>query len=130
MSEQMHWENVYKTKSADNVSWFRERATRSLEIIRSIGAKPDSQIIDVGGGGANLVDDLLADGFERISVLDLSASALDVARNRLGPKGDNPAGHEVGHAGRARDRRYLRSGRPRAMQRSAGGAVCTGATPW
>lgn len=88
MSEQAHWEKVYKTKSADNVSWFQEHATRSLEIIRSIGARPDSRIIDVGGGASTLVDDLLADGFERISVLDLSASALDVARKRLGPKGD------------------------------------------
>jgi ubiquinone/menaquinone biosynthesis C-methylase UbiE len=87
MSEQAHWEKVYKTKSADNVSWFQEHATRSLEIIRSIGVKPDSRIIDVGGGASTLVDDLLADGFEHISVLDLSASALDVARKRLGPKG-------------------------------------------
>lgn len=38
MNEQEHWEKVCKTKSADAVSWFQEHATRSLEIIRSIGA--------------------------------------------------------------------------------------------
>ena len=88
MNEQEHWEKVYKTKSADAVSWFQEHATRSLEIIRSIGATPESSIIDVGGGVSTLVDDLLADGFKHVSVLDLSVSALDVARERLGQKGD------------------------------------------
>lgn len=88
MSERDHWEKVYTTKSVDNVSWFQEHATYSLEIIRSIGAKPDSRIIDVGGGASTLVDDLIADGFEFISVLDLSSSALDVARKRLASKGN------------------------------------------
>lgn len=89
MKEQEHWEKVYTTKSADNVSWFQEHATRSLEIIRSIHPEPGARIIDVGGGASTLVDDLLANGFEHISVLDLSASALEVARKRLGDKGKN-----------------------------------------
>ena len=84
MKEHEHWEKVYSTKSANNVSWFQAHATRSLEIIRSIHPKPDSRIIDVGGGASTLVDDLLSDGFERVCVLDLSASALAVARQRLG----------------------------------------------
>jgi len=88
MSEHEHWEKVYATKSADKVSWFQEHATRSLEIIRSIHPGPEARIIDVGGGASTLVDDLIADGFEHISVLDLSASALEVARTRLGAKGD------------------------------------------
>lgn len=87
MSGHEHWEKVYQTKSANQVSWFQEHAARSLEIIRSIGAKPDSRIIDVGGGASTLVDDLLAEGFKDLSVLDLSASALAVARSRLGAKG-------------------------------------------
>ena len=92
MNKQLeHWEKVYQTKSADAVSWFQEHATRSLEIIRSIGLTTDSQIIDVGGGASTLVDDLLTSGFEHLSVLDLSASALEVARNRLGPLGQNVA---------------------------------------
>ncbi|MFZ3127897.1 MAG: class I SAM-dependent methyltransferase [Rhodoferax sp.] len=88
MDNQQHWETVYTTKSTDNVSWFQEHATRSLEIIRSIGAHPDSNIIDVGAGASTLIDDLLAEGFRNLSVLDLSASALAVAKTRLGAKGD------------------------------------------
>lgn len=83
--QQEHWEKVYQTKPPDAVSWFQEHATRSLEIISSIGAPSDGQIIDVGGGASTLVDDLLTDGFKHVSVLDLSANALQVARTRLGP---------------------------------------------
>jgi 2-polyprenyl-3-methyl-5-hydroxy-6-metoxy-1,4-benzoquinol methylase len=79
-----HWEKVYQTKSADAVSWFQEYATRSLEIIRSVGTSLNANIIDVGGGASTLVDDLLNNGFQHVSVLDLSASALEVARKRLG----------------------------------------------
>ena len=84
-----HWEKVYQTKQADAVSWFQEHATRSLEIIHSVGATTDASIIDVGGGASTLVDDLLGDGFQHVSVLDLSASALEVARKRLGSSGSN-----------------------------------------
>ena len=87
--QQEHWEKVYQTKAPDAVSWFQEHATRSLEIIRSIGAASNAQIIDVGGGTSTLVDDLLIGGFKHMSVLDLSASALEVARKRLGPLGQN-----------------------------------------
>lgn len=82
--QQEHWDRVYQTKAPDTVSWFQEHSTHSLEIIRSIGAAFDAQIIDVGGGASTLVDDLLAGEFKRVSVLDLSASALDAARGRLG----------------------------------------------
>lgn len=88
-SDKEHWEKVYQTKQPDAVSWFQEHATRSLELICSVGTSLDANIIDVGGGASTLVDDLLSNGFKNISVLDLSASALDVARKRLGTKGDS-----------------------------------------
>ena len=87
--QQEHWENVYQTKPPDTVSWFQEHATRSLEMIQSIDKAPNAQIIDVGGGASTLVDDLLAGGFKHVSVLDLSASALEVARVRLGSLASN-----------------------------------------
>lgn len=88
-SDKEHWEKVYQTKQPDAVSWFQEHPTRSLELICSVGTSLDANIIDVGGGASTLVDDLLSNGFKNISVLDLSASALDVARKRLGTKGDS-----------------------------------------
>lgn len=87
MNEQAYWDKVYQTRSADAVSWFQAHATRSLSIIQSITTDPEARIIDVGGGASTLVDDLLAHGFGQLSVLDLSASALAVARQRLGACG-------------------------------------------
>lgn len=87
-SPKEHWEKVYQTQQPDAVSWFQEHATRSLELVRSVGTSLNANIIDVGGGASTLVDDLLSNGFNNISVLDLSAKALDVARKRLGTEGD------------------------------------------
>lgn len=45
-----------------------------------------AKIIDVGGGESKLVDFLLEEGYENISVLDISANALEKAKKRLGDK--------------------------------------------
>lgn len=87
-SRRSHWEGVYATKGEAEVSWFEETPIPSLELISEIGARPSSAIIDVGGGASRLVDNLLAMGFEDITVLDLSATALAAARARLGDKGN------------------------------------------
>lgn len=88
MNDKEHWEHVYQTNASTKVSWFQEHAERSLELIRSIGATADSRIIDVGGGASTLVDDLVREGYCNVSVLDLSAIALAVARGRLGRRAD------------------------------------------
>lgn len=83
-----HWENVYETKPADSVSWFQPHADQSLKIIESSGLGKKASLIDVGGGASTLVDDLLDRGYDDVSILDLSASALKVAQTRLGTKAD------------------------------------------
>jgi SAM-dependent methyltransferase len=84
---QSHWENVYRTKAPDQVSWYRPHLDRSLAMIRAVAPDRAAAIIDVGGGEATLVDDLIADGYGDVTVLDLSARALEVARERLGDRG-------------------------------------------
>jgi len=81
-----HWENVYESKSALNVSWFQEDPKLSLELIRSTNLTPDAAIIDVGGGASRLVDKLCAEGFTNITVLDLAAKALSISEQRLAEK--------------------------------------------
>lgn len=85
---QAHWENVYTTKGETEVSWFQETPTVSLELLALVGAKAADSIIDIGGGASRLVDSLLAQGFERLTVLDLSAAALESTRQRLGSEGN------------------------------------------
>ena len=79
-----HWERVYRTKRPNEVSWYALHLDVSLRLIESAAPDRDAAIIDVGGGEATLVDDLLDRGYRHVSVLDLSATALDVARARLG----------------------------------------------
>lgn len=81
-----HWENVYETKSPDQVSWTQKKPQTSLDIINSFGMKKNASIIDVGGGDSNLVDYLLEEGYENITVLDISEKALERAKQRLGAK--------------------------------------------
>ncbi len=87
MQSKQHWEQVYKTKGTTSVSWFQEHAQQSLQLIRQTGVQKDAGIIDVGGGASTLVDDLLADGYSNLAVLDLSEAALAAARERLGQRG-------------------------------------------
>jgi SAM-dependent methyltransferase len=81
---QAHWESVYSKKRENEVSWFEESPALSLELIAQVGATAASPIIDIGGGASRLVDNLLRQGFEDITVLDLSATALESAKARLG----------------------------------------------
>jgi SAM-dependent methyltransferase len=79
-----HWEGVYRTKGEREVSWFQETPSVSLELIRSAGATRLSPIVDIGGGASRLVDALVHRGYEALTVLDLSESALAAAKARLG----------------------------------------------
>ena len=85
-TKKTHWETVYETKNPDQVSWTQEVPQTSLDFISSFGLTKDAKIIDIGGGDSKLVDYLLDNGFENITVLDISAKALDKAKNRLGDK--------------------------------------------
>lgn len=89
MEPKSHWETVYETKSADAVSWYAPHLKTSLAYIRRTGLPLAASIIDVGGGEATLVDDLLAASYKHVSVLDISGKALDVCRKRLGPNAEN-----------------------------------------
>ncbi|GAC1630231.1 MAG: class I SAM-dependent methyltransferase [Nevskia sp.] len=79
-----HWETVYTTKAAEDVSWFQAQATRSLAMIREAAPALDAAIVDVGGGASVLVDGLLDAGYRQLTVLDLSDAALAATRTRLG----------------------------------------------
>jgi SAM-dependent methyltransferase len=88
MRSREHWEAVYERKPADQVSWYRPHLEQSLGFIDTAGLAPDAAIIDVGGGAATLVDDLLARGHSNVTVLDVSPRAIDAARVRLGSRAE------------------------------------------
>jgi SAM-dependent methyltransferase len=86
---QSHWENVYGTKGEKEVSWFQDSPTISLDLIDATGVAKGASILDIGGGASRLVDALLEQGFESLTVLDLSDKALATTRARLGRKAAN-----------------------------------------
>lgn len=88
---------MYQTKAADQVSRYRPHLDQSLTWIAQSEVNRAAAIIDVGGGEAMLVDDLPAQGYQDITVLDISSAALAVARERLGDRA-LPVGTGTGRA--------------------------------
>ena len=86
MQTKEHWDQVYSTKATTGVSWFQEHARLSLDLIDQTGVAKDAGIIDVGGGASTLVDDLLDLGYSNLTVLDLSSTALEKSKARIGDK--------------------------------------------
>jgi SAM-dependent methyltransferase len=80
-----HWEEVYRSKAPEEVSWYQPHSRRSLELIRRVAPAHEAAILDVGGGASALVGDLLSEGCTELAVLDLSGAALEKAQERLGP---------------------------------------------
>lgn len=79
-----HWEAVYESKQPNEVSWTQENPKTSLDFIKQVNLSKTAQIIDIGGGDSKLVDFLLEEGYENITVLDISEKALERAKKRLG----------------------------------------------
>ena len=84
MNRKEHWEKVYNSKQFSDVSWYQARPEVSLDFVRELQIEKSAAIIDVGGVASTLVDDLLAEGYSDVTVLDLSAAALSAAKLRLG----------------------------------------------
>ena len=84
-----HWEKIYQTKKSNEVSWYQERPETSLNLISETNLDKDAKIIDIGAGASKLVDNLLTLGFRNITILDVSSSALNISKKRLGDKANN-----------------------------------------
>lgn len=84
MNAREHWEHVYATKAPDQVSWYTPHLADSLALIERAAVPRSAGIIDVGGGASSLVDDLLGRGYQNLTVLDISATATEAGRKRLG----------------------------------------------
>lgn len=83
-----HWENIYQTKQINEVSWYQPKPETSLKLIAKFNLSKTAKIIDIGGGDSFLVDYLLDLGYQNITVLDISATAIEKAKKRLGKLAD------------------------------------------
>jgi SAM-dependent methyltransferase len=85
MDVQEHWEGVYRSKAAAELSWFRRHLETSIALIERVAGDRSASIIDVGGGESTLVDDLVARGYQHVTVVDIAATAIKHSRKRMGP---------------------------------------------
>jgi SAM-dependent methyltransferase len=79
-----HWDEVHRTRSATEVSWYQPAAEVSLALVERARLERGVSTIDVGAGGSTFVDGLLDRGFSDVTLLDISGSAFDATRARLG----------------------------------------------
>jgi ubiquinone/menaquinone biosynthesis C-methylase UbiE len=84
MDRHAHWEIVYRGKAMTALSWYRPHLEVSLELIERLAGSKQAAVLDIGGGASTLVDDLLAAGFDDVSVLDIAEGALAASEQRLG----------------------------------------------
>lgn len=84
-----HWENIYNKQNLTEVSWYQEKPTVSLELIKSFNLPQNASIIDIGAGDSNLGEYLLGEGFMNITLLDISKTALLKVKKRLEKKAKN-----------------------------------------
>jgi SAM-dependent methyltransferase len=89
MNRSAHWEQIYRTKGPDQVSWFQAEARLSRQLIERLVPDRAAPIIDIGAGASTLVDGLLASGYRDLTIVDLSASALALTQQRLGSAGSH-----------------------------------------
>ena len=82
-----HWENVYCGKRDREFSWYQNLPSVSLELVELAGIRSDAAVIDIGGGTSLFSECLIEKGIGDISVLDLSQSALEESKRRLGSRG-------------------------------------------
>jgi trans-aconitate methyltransferase len=78
-----YWNAVY-ARGETTRSWYQAHADHSLALLERCGVTPDDSLIDVGGGASTLVDDLLDRGYRDLTVLDISTTGVQAARQRLG----------------------------------------------
>ena len=86
MEKKNHWESVYQNKDFKDTSWFQEIPSTSIAFLESLKLDKSAKIIDIGGGESRFVNYLLDKGFENITVLDISATAIEKKKRELDSK--------------------------------------------
>lgn len=88
VNKKQHWENVFATKSETEVSWYQQKPETSLQFFEKNNIPKSAKILEIGGGDSYLIDHLLEQGFESLTLLDISENAIERIKKRLGEKAE------------------------------------------
>lgn len=78
-----HWEQIYKSKDTEAVSWFQSSPDIFVAILNKFRIPESAKLIDIGGGDSLWVDFTLNNGYPHVTVLDLSETATLKTQERL-----------------------------------------------
>lgn len=81
-----HWERVYERTAIEDLGWYEENPEPSLRLISESKLTKTASILNVGTGVSTMVDELLSLGYRNITATDISLSAMETLRGRLGPE--------------------------------------------
>lgn len=87
ISDSRHWNEIYGKYRRDQLGWYADVLSTSLEWILEFASGPADPVLDMGGGSSTLVDELLVRSFSDVTVVDLSDRALEETRTRLASRG-------------------------------------------
>jgi SAM-dependent methyltransferase len=79
-----HWNRVYETRRETEVSWYQATPGLSLALVREFAPATTAAVVDIGGGASSFTLELLRAGYRDLTVLDISAAALDRAKAHIG----------------------------------------------
>jgi SAM-dependent methyltransferase len=78
-----HWNKKYTDTPITQLGWYEPKSIPSIQLIENCAVPKDSTILDVGSGVTTLITSLLELGYSNVYALDISAIALDNAKQRL-----------------------------------------------
>lgn len=84
MDARAHWEQVYRTRPPNEVSWYQEHAALSVRLIQESTPDGNAPILNVGAGASVLHRELVAAGYTDLTAIDISGTALETARLEMG----------------------------------------------
>ena len=88
INKKQHWENVFATKKETEVSWYQEKPETSLQFFERNKIPKNAKILEIGGGDSYLIDNLLEQDYESLTLLDISENAIERIKKRLGEKAE------------------------------------------
>jgi len=88
LDKKQHWENVFATKKETEVSWYQKKPETSLQFFERNKIPKTAKILEIGGGDSYLIDNLLEQGYESLTLLDISENAIERIKKRLGEKAE------------------------------------------
>jgi SAM-dependent methyltransferase len=79
-----HWNKTYHKVETEKLGWYEEKPEASLRLIEKCNLNKDAAILNVGAGSTTMVDELLKLNYTKIIANDISSSAFDNLKKRLG----------------------------------------------